>query len=96
MLFVSCATHVHTVGYGPQTGVKVTKRQFYLLNGLVPLNSIDTNEMAGKDANGNYITNYDIKTQKGSVDILLSFGLGILTYGIGPVIIDSRTVTVTK
>ena len=43
MLFISCATHVHTVGYGPQTGIKETNRQFYLLYGLVPLNSVDTN-----------------------------------------------------
>ena len=49
MLFISCATHVHTVGYGPQAGTKVTSRQYYLLYGLVPLNSVDTNEMAGID-----------------------------------------------
>ena len=96
ILFVGCATHVHTVGYGPQKGGKVTARQFYLFYGLVPLNSVDTNEMAGKDANGNYITNYDIKTQHGPVDILLAMGLGMVTYGIGPVIIQSRTVTVIK
>ena len=96
ILCVGCATHVHTVGNGPQQGGKVTARQFYLFYGLVPLNSVDTNEMAGKDANGNYITNYDIKTQHGPVDILLGMGLGMLTYGIGPVIIQSRTVTVIK
>ena len=96
MLFISCATHVHTVGYGPQAGTKVTSRQFYLLNGLVPLNSVDTSEMAGIDSNGNYITDYEIKTQTGPIDILLAFGLGLFTYGIGPVIIQSRTVTVTQ
>ena len=93
---VGCATHVHSIGYGAQTGVKTTARQFYLLYGLVPINSIDTNEMAGKDANGNYIINYDIKTETGPIDILLSIGLGIVTYGIGPAIIQSRTVTVTR
>ena len=96
MLFISCATHLHTVGYGPQTGAKVTSRQFYLLYGLVPLNSVDTNEMAGIDLNGNYITDYEIKTQTGPIDIVLAFGLGLFTYGIGPAIIQSRTVTVTK
>ena len=95
MLFISCATHLHTVGYGPQTGAKVTSRQFYLLYGLVPLNSVDTKEMAGIDSNGNYITDYDIQTQFGLIDIVLAFGLGVFTYGIGPVIIQSRTVTVT-
>ena len=95
MLFISCATHLHTVGHGPQTGTKVTSRQFYLFYGLVPLNSIDTNEMAGKDLNGNYITDYEIKTQTGPIDIVLAFGLGLVTLGIGPAIIQSRTVTVT-
>ena len=96
MLFVGCATHLHNVGYGPQTGIKVTSRQFYLFYGLVPLNSVDTNEMAGIDSNGNYITDYEIKTQTGPIDILLAFGLGLFTYGIGPAIIQSRTVTITK
>ena len=96
MLFISCATHLHNVGYGPQTGIKVTSRQFYLFYGLVPLNSVDTNKMAGTDLNGNYITDYEIKTQTGPIDILLAFGLGLFTYGIGPVIIQSRTVTVTQ
>ena len=72
MLFISCATHLHTVGYGPQTGAKVTSRQFYLLYGLVPLNSVDTKEMAGIDSNGNYITDYEIKTQTGPIDIVLN------------------------
>ena len=96
MLFIGCATHLHTVGYGPQTGTKVTSRQFYLLYGLVPLNSVNTNEMAGIDSNGNYITNYEIQTQTGPIDLVLAFGLGALTFGIGPVIIQSRTVTITK
>ena len=30
MLFISCATHLHHVGHGPQTGTKVTSRQYYL------------------------------------------------------------------
>jgi len=96
MLFVSCATHLHHVGNGSQTRIKVTSRQFYLFYGLVPLNSVDTNEMAGIDLNGNYITDYEIKTQTGPIDILLAIGLGFFTLGLGPVIIQSRTVTVTQ
>ena len=96
MLFISCATHVHTVGYGPQAGTKVTSRQFYLLYGLVPLNSVDTNKMAGIDSSGNYITDYEIQTQTGPIDIAITIGLGIVTFGVGPAIIQSRTVTVTK
>ncbi len=96
MLFISCATHLHTVGYGPQTGAKATARQYYLLYGLVPLNTVDTNEMAGIDINGNQIEDYEIQTQTGPIDLVLAFGLGVFTFGIGPAIIQSRTVTVTK
>ena len=96
MLFISCATHLHTVGHGPQEGVKASARQYYLLGGLVPINSVDTNELAGTDINGNQIENYEIQTQVGPIDIALSFGLSIFTLGIGPIIIQSRTVTVTK
>ena len=96
MLFISCATHVHTIGYGPQSGVKATARQYYLLYGLVPLNTVDTNEMAGIDINGNQIEDYEIQTQTGPIDLILAFGLGMFTFGIGPAIIQSRTVTVTK
>ena len=96
MLFISCATHLHTVGYGPQIGVKATARQYYLLWGLVPINTIETNEMAGLDINGKQIENYEIQTQTGPVDIGISIALGIITLGIGPAVIQSRTVTVTK
>ena len=52
--------------------------------------------MAGIDLNGNYITNYEIQTQTGPIDIVIAFGLGLFTYGIGPAIIQSRTVIVTQ
>ena len=90
MIFVGCATHVHNIGTGPEIGHKETARQWYLLYGLVPLNSVDTNEMA------NSAENYEIQTQVGPTDLAISVGLGILTLGIGPAIIQSRTVTVTK
>ncbi len=92
MLFISCATHLHTVGYGPQTGAKATARQYYLLWGLVPLNTVDTNEMAGTDINGNQIEDYEIQTQFGAVDIAINW-ISIITTGW---FISSRTVTVTK
>ena len=92
MLFISCATHLHTVGYGPQTGVKATARQYYLLWGLVPLNTVDTNEMAGIDINGKQIEDYEIQTQFGALDIVINW-ISIWTTGL---IISSRTVTVTK
>ena len=92
MLFISCATHLHTVGYGPQTGVKATARQYYLLWGLVPLNTVDTNEMAGTDINGNQIENYDIQTQFGALDIVINWVSAVTIGGL----VSSRTVTVTK
>ena len=93
MLFISCATHVHTVGYGPQSGVKATARQYYLLWGLVPLNTVDTNEMAGTDINGNQIENYEIQTQFGVLDIAINWISLATTAGF---FISSRTVTVTQ
>ena len=90
LIFIGCATHVHHIGTGPEIGHKVSARQWYLLYGLVPLNSVDTHEMADS------AENYEIQTQTGPIDIAISVGLGIVTFGIGPAIIQSRTVTVTK
>ena len=90
MIFIGCATHVHHIGTGPEFGHKVSARQWYLLYGLVPLNSVDTHEMADS------AENYEIQTQTGPIDIAISVGLGIVTFGIGTAIIQSRTVTVTK
>ena len=90
LLIVACSTHVHTIGTGPETGIRVTSRQFYLLYGLIPLNTVDTNEMADG------ATNYEIQTQLGLVDAGISVALAIVTFGIGPAIVQSRTITVTK
>ena len=92
MLFISCATHLHNVGYGPQIGVKATARQYYLLWGLVPINTIDTNEMAGLDINGKQIENYEIQTQVGPLDVVIN-SVSFFTIGM---ILTSRTVTVTN
>ena len=90
LLIVACSTHVHTIGTGPKTGARVTARQFYLFYGLIPLNTVDTNEMADNAAN------YEIQTQVGIVDAGIAVGLAIVTLGVGPAIVQSRTVTVTK
>ena len=92
LLLIGCATHVHTVGYGPQSGVKATARQYYLLWGLVPINTIDTNEMAGLDINGKQIENYEIQTQVGPLDVVIN-SVSFFTIGM---ILTSRTVTVTN
>ena len=89
-LIIGCSTHVHTIGTGPETGIRVTSRQFYLLYGLIPLNTVDTNKMAGG------ATNYEIQTQLGLVDAGIGVALAIVTFGVGPAIVQSRTVTVTK
>ena len=86
LFLIGCSTHVHTVGMGPQTGVENTARQYYLLYGLIPLNSIDTGSMAGG------ASNYEIQTQVGSMDVVINVASAVTIAGI----VSSRTVTVTK
>lgn len=83
LLFIGCASHIHTVGAGPQTGQVESARQWYILFGAIPLNNVDTNEMA------NGAENYEIETATGFVDILISMPASYIT-------VSSRTVTVTK
>ena len=80
---VGCSTHVHTVGTGPQTGQIETARQWYILFGAIPLNTVDTDAMAGGAAN------YEIQTQTGALDIIIGMPASYIT-------VSSRTVTVTK
>ena len=83
MVMISCSTHVHTVGNGPQTGQVETARQWFILFGLVPLNSVDTDAMAAGAAD------YQIQTQTAPMDILIAIPATYVT-------VSSRTVTVTK
>ncbi|MCF7824931.1 MAG: Bor family protein [Candidatus Marinimicrobia bacterium] len=80
-LLMSCSTHVHTIGKGPQTGKTETAKQWYILFGLVPLTDVDTAAMAGGAAD------YEIMTQQAPIDIVISMVLGLTT-------ISSRSVTV--
>ncbi len=82
-LFASCSTHVHTVGQGAQGNVKQEERQWYVLWGLVPINDVDSKEMAG-DAE-----NYTITTEQQALDVIINL---FTTY----VTVVSRTVTVEK
>ena len=86
LFLIGCSTHYHTVGTGPQTGVSNTARQFYLLYGLIPLNSVDTGAMAGGAAN------YEIQTQVGPMDVVINVASAVAIAGI----VSSRSVTVTK
>ena len=79
----SCATHVHTVGNGPSTGEVVTATQWWALNGLIALNEVDTNAMAGGAAN------YEVKTSMEPIDIIIGIPCMYVT-------VSRRTVTVTK
>lgn len=88
MMLVGCSTNIHTVGAGPQTGMSNTARQYYLLYGLIPVNRVDTNEMA----KSMQTENYEIKTQVGPVDVGINLASAILVGGL----VSSRTVTVTK
>jgi hypothetical protein len=83
LVIVGCSTHVHTVGAGPQSGQVSSARQWYILGGLIPLNTVDTNGMIGG------ASDYEIKTSKAPLDILIGMPASYIT-------VSSRTVTVTK
>lgn len=84
MLFLTagCAAHIHKVGKGG-IGNPIEERQWYILWGLVPINDVDTAEMAG-DAE-----DYTITTEVSPLDAIIGIVAGIVT-------ISSRTVTVEK
>ena len=82
--FSSCFTLTHQVGDGAQSGVTVSKKQWYAVWGLVPIGEeVDTREMAdGKE-------DYTITTQHSFVDMVISAFTGIVT-------IQVKTLEVTK
>jgi hypothetical protein len=82
-MFASCATNRHMIGNGPAGSNVVTERQWYILMGLIPLNTVDTKAMAAgaKD--------YEIVTQNTFVDCLISGVTSIVT-------VSCRSVSVKK
>ncbi len=82
LFLASCVTNIHTVGNGPDQGYRTSMRQYYVLGGLFPLGTADSNTMAGGDRNYRIITEFS----------LMDFVISALTGGI----IMSRTVTVVK
>ena len=78
-----CAAHIHKVGKGAQGNQATELRQWYVLWGLVPINEVDSAEMAGN------AKDYTIKTEMSPIDVIISAVAGIVT-------IQSRTVTVEK
>ncbi len=82
-LAVSCTTHIHKIGAGPQSNDMSIQRQWYILWGLVPINAVDTNVMASGAAD------YEIRTEMSPLDVLIGIPASWIT-------VSSRTVTVTK
>ena len=82
ILMTSCYTFTATVGNGPQTGAKVVAHNHYLIDGLAPISTANTKELAG-DAK-----NYSITVSHSFVDGLLM----LITGGI----YTPTTVTITK
>ncbi len=80
---VGCAAHIHKVGDGSQGDEMTIQRQWYVLWGLVPINDVDTEQMAAgaKD--------YQIVTEQSALDFVINIFTGIVS-------VTSRTVTVSK
>ena len=68
---------------GAQGNQMDEERQWYVLWGLVPINEVDTNEMADG------ATDYEIKTETSGLDIVINIFTSVIS-------VVSRTVTVTK
>ena len=83
VIFFGCSTHIHTIGEGPQKNQEVSKRQWYALYGVIPLNEVDTHQMADGSEN------YQIISKFSGLDI-------VITGCLGGGCIGSRTVTVKK
>ncbi|MFM8513482.1 MAG: Bor family protein [Bacteroidota bacterium] len=47
LMVSSCYTMTYNVGEGAKTGMSVTRKNHYLIAGLVPINTADPNQMAG-------------------------------------------------
>jgi uncharacterized protein YceK len=82
-----CSTLNHTVGNGGSGNTEVNSaRQWYILWGLVPLNSVDGGKLA-KDKG--LTTNYTVKSQVSFIDGIINILTSIVT-------ISGQTVSVTK
>ena len=80
---IGCATHTHKIGNGAQGTDMIESRQWYVLWGLVPINEVDTQAMAGE------ATDYNIITEVNLLD-------GIINAFVGSVSIYCRTVTILR
>ena len=83
LLLMGCAAHVHKVGNGAQGNDMMIARQWYVLYGLVPINEVDTNVMAGA------ATDYEIMTLHTGLDVIINIFTGAVS-------VTSRSVVVRK
>ncbi len=72
-LMTSCFTMKHNVGNGAQGNTTMEQRQWYVLWGLVPINSVDSKSMAGG------ATDYTVETQMTAVDVVIGIFTGLVT-----------------
>ncbi|MHC1739274.1 MAG: hypothetical protein AB9882_14810 [Ignavibacteriaceae bacterium] len=68
-----CFTQTHIVGKGAQSSQVLEQRQWYILWGLVPLNTVDSHSMTGGSAN------YTIQTSHTFIDWAISIFTSIAT-----------------
>ncbi len=78
-----CAAHTHVIGDGGDGSETVEQRQWYVLWGLVPINDVDSAELADGAAD------YTIETEQSALDVIINIFTSIVS-------VNSRTVTVTK
>lgn len=83
LFVIGCAAHIHKVGNGAQGNETMEARQWYVLWGLVPINNVNTNMMAGQP------TDYEITSSITTLDFIINIFTGYVT-------VMSRTVTVRK
>lgn len=81
-MMTSCYVHEYTIGQGAQGKVKTTKKNHFVIRGLVPIKTAEPKEMA----NGK--KDYNVETKFSLIDMIL----GSITYGI----YTPTTTTVTK
>ena len=78
-----CSANQYSMGNGPQGKGVQMERQWYVLYGLVPINTVDVPMMIG-DAQ-----DYKVRTAQEPLDIVINLVTSWVT-------VSSRTVTVSK
>ncbi|WPP48865.1 Bor/Iss family lipoprotein [Catalinimonas niigatensis] len=69
----ACMTVEHTVGQGAQGPQTTTERQWYVLWGLVPINEVDSKQMAQGKAD------YSVKSQIQPLDFVINAITGFVS-----------------